>query len=161
VSFWLAAGGLLLGVSAASRVGAAFFASRSLPEPRRWRALAVAHYASGALAWAPLAVTLTAVSAYLYQLEADAVPYQRRESEFAAGVWQGLTAFALIVAGSLGAVWLWATLALMKRATRCGWGRVAAAAVALPPAWAALIVLTPLLLELLAAFAALVWMSLW
>ena len=160
VSFWIAAAGLLLGLSAASRVGAAFFTPRALPEPRRRRAAAVSHYASGVLAWAPLVVTAWSVTLYLHQLDPHNVPEHSRESEFAAAIWERLTPFVLGVAASVGPVWLWSTLALLKRSTGCGWGRVAAAAVVLPPTWVGLILLTPLALELVAAFVALVWLSL-
>jgi hypothetical protein len=159
VSFWLAAAGLLLGIGAAARVGAPFFRPRGLPEPRRQRAAAVANYSSAALAWAPLAVAVSAVTVFLYQLEADTVPAHRRESNFAAAVWEQFAPFALGVAAAVGAACLWSTLALMKRATACGWGRIAAAAAVLPPAWAGLILITPLVLELIAAFVALVWLS--
>jgi hypothetical protein len=159
VSFWIAAAGLLLGMGAAARVGAAFFTRWGLDGPPRQRAAAVAHYSSGVLAWAPLVVTVSAVTFFLYQLEADAVPYQRRESSFAAAVWGRLAPFALGVALAVGVPWLWSTLAMMKRATRCGWRRIAAAAVVLPPAWAGLILLTPLVLELVTVFVVLVWLS--
>jgi hypothetical protein len=118
----------------------------------------VAPYASGALAWAPLAVTVSAVTVYLYQMT-EAVPDHQRQSEFAAGVMENLGAFALAVAGSVGTLWLWSTLALLKRATGCGWGRIAAAAVLLPPTWLGLILLTPLLLAVIGAFVVLVSLS--
>ena len=156
-SFAVAAAGVLLGLSAASQVTVAFFGGKRTRN-RTARVRAIGHYASAPLAWLLPAVAYSALVAQVQEPVSQRDPYETQY--FAVALAQRLTPFPFVLAGILLVLWLWSTLALLRRATACGWGRVLSAAITLPLIWTSLLVLTPLLLELLLALVVVIVISL-
>jgi hypothetical protein len=155
-SFAVAAVGLYVGLSAASRLAVPFFRAGTCP---RVRTIAVGQYASAPLAWVLPVAALSAV-VLLFFHEPPGRERDPYELQFFASALLDVAPIPVIGGALVGAAWLWSTLALLKRGTGCSWRRVLAAAVTLPVGWVGLLVLTPLLLELLVAFFVVVVISL-
>jgi hypothetical protein len=147
--------GLWLGLSTATRLTAAFFDRRGLPEPRRRRAAAIGQYAC-----APLvpAVGVALPIAFCWWIR-PAAPADGVGDFIAFEVTSSLFASVPLIAAAFAVLWLASTLALLRKATRCGWQRVAIAGIMLPPIWTACLIGIPVAAMLLAALAVLMAMS--
>jgi hypothetical protein len=147
--------GLLVGLSAATRLTAAAFDQRSLPQPRRQRAAAVGQYACAPLNLAVLASMLIALCWWVRPVTpngefADAVAFQITDELFAR---------IPFIAAALTLLWLGSTIQLLRTATGCRWRRLIATSVVLPQVWVVCLIGIPFVAMLLAALAVLMAIS--
>jgi len=143
--------GLLLGLSFATRLTAAMFDHRSLPDPRRQRVATLGQYAC-----APLNIAvLVFVPITLCWWIRPGVPSGGWGDHFAFEFTDALFQRTPFIVGGIVLLWLGNTLCLLRIVTRCRWRRLVATAIALPPIWAACLIGVPILAMLLAALAVL------